>query len=509
MKKLDHRTLKYIAKAYGKHFAGGGSASGAIDSVEDIPTTDAPPPETPSDAVASFDPSIGNGTPSAQVADASIDPNASMVPTSEAQSAPTTTPPPTTQSAYQEAFEEQEAANTAKAKAIEDQGKAEAAAINTGDAQVAQLPTAADVFKSFQTKDDQLMRAYQAKAIDPNHFYNSMGTGQKIASGIALLLGGFAGAAKQGNPVLAMMDKSIDRDIDAQKNDQGQAYNLWKMNRDEYGDEQAATLATKQQLLTGVQNQLQSAASAAKGPIAQANAQAANGLIKMEMARNNALLALHSGLTGQTQEGSTEQGFINNLNSASVVAPDMAKTANERYIPSVGIARVPVTPQDKTAITTLTDLNTKIDRASQLEDKYGLTGAWTPKNRADAREIQSELNVSLNQLFNLNRLTPIEYENFKTQIGNIGGINLGGTAQGLKDLKNNIVSKKGILLDQLGVTPFKQPLAPNQANAAQPAQTKGPEIRYDSSGKAWTLGANGQPIPYQSQNQKALVGSAQ
>ena len=47
-----------------------------------------------------------------------------------------------------------------------------------------------------------------------------------------------------------ILQKSINDDIDAQKNDQSKTMNLWKMNREALGDDRAATLATQSQLLS-------------------------------------------------------------------------------------------------------------------------------------------------------------------------------------------------------------------------------------------------------------------
>ena len=53
------------------------------------------------------------------------------------------------------------------------------------------------------------------------------------------------------------VNMGINRDIDAQKNSQERAGNLWKMNRQALGDDLSADLATKNQMLTGVKYKLE------------------------------------------------------------------------------------------------------------------------------------------------------------------------------------------------------------------------------------------------------------
>jgi len=62
-----------------------------------------------------------------------------------------------------------------------------------------------------------LMSDYAADHINPSHYLENMGAGQKIATGIGLLLGGFSTPfTGQGNPAMDMLQKQIDRDINAQ-----------------------------------------------------------------------------------------------------------------------------------------------------------------------------------------------------------------------------------------------------------------------------------------------------
>lgn len=314
MKKLDSRTLRYIAKAYGKNYAEGDevaapssedSSGGASGDWNDTPPAgfDGSPQANPNVAITSDTLAQANMAPS----DVNVPAEANVeVPPETA--APTPIPPQQDQAQNQKvesdfqkagvpdiegALQEEKSANVAGAKAQADQGQAEADSLKAASEAIAKLPSANEITQAYKAKDDALYKAYADKKLDPQRYVHSLSTGQKILSGIALIIGGAgAGASRQPNLAAKMIDDSINRDIDAQKNSQDQSMNLWKMNKEEYGNDLAANLATQNQLLTGTKLQLAQAASNAKGPIAQASAQAANALIDQKMAENRFKLSL-------------------------------------------------------------------------------------------------------------------------------------------------------------------------------------------------------------------------
>ena len=321
-------------------------------------------------------------------------------------------------------YEQEKAANTAGAKAVQKQGEAESKAIDAVQQKIDAMPTQVDIVNGNKAKNDQLMQAYMDKKVDPNRYMHDLSTGGKIAAGIALFLGGMSTPfTHQGNPALEVINNAIGRDIDAQKNSQDQQMNLWKMNREALGSDLAANLATQNQMYTGLKYKLLQAASQFKGPQAMAQAQAANALIDQKMAMNNQLLGLHAGLAGEAGDG-TEQNFAQNLSKANMFAPEMAKEAQAKYVPGVGIARIPLTADDRSALTNYDSVGKTLDKAIDFQENIGGNmGVWTPTHRADAASLKNELNVSLGQLYGLKRLNDREYQNYKDQIDNIGGVN--------------------------------------------------------------------------------------
>lgn len=309
MKKLDSRTLRYIAHAYGKRFAGDESdpAASEVPAADDQATDDllsseegrlqdnqalpTPPPGYDSS------PEANPNVPISPEAVAQAD----LPPTDTSTPAPANTPPPSStpdpfaaqgvpniEGAYEE--EKQAAGQSAQAQA--QQGASEVKAYQQAQDALAKLPTQNDIAASYKAKDDAFQKAIEDKKIDPNRVYHNMNTGQKVLAGIGLILGGFSGAASQANPVAQMIHDAISKDIDAQKNDQSQTMSLWKMNREEYGNDLAANLVTQNQILKVAEVQLNQAASAAKGPMAAAAALNNKSLIDKQLAENRFKLSL-------------------------------------------------------------------------------------------------------------------------------------------------------------------------------------------------------------------------
>lgn len=313
MKKLDPKTLKYIAKTYGKKYAGDESdPSESVVTPDPIPLEnvqagyDQSPEANPNVSVNPTLMAQADVTPQdlndpAQPNSSQIDQSASHGATGSWDDTPAPKAAVTPEDPYAKAgvpnmeagFEQEQKANQAEAKAIADQGTQEVNAIADFQKQTAALPSNNDLVNQHKAKDDEFEKSIRDNKIDPNRFLHSMSTAGKIGAGLALILSG-AGAGLSHQPSLAadMLGKAIDRDIDAQKTDQSNTMNLWKMNREQLGNELAANLATQNQLMVGVKSKLASAAASAKGPLAQANAQKLNAQIDQKLMENRFKLSL-------------------------------------------------------------------------------------------------------------------------------------------------------------------------------------------------------------------------
>lgn len=184
------------------------------------------------------------------------------------------------------------------------------------------LPTHNEIVAKYQAKDQQLAQAYADAKIDPEHFLHSMSTGSKILTGIGMVLSGM-GAATTGQPSYAMqvLNDAIKRDVEAQAANKGDKLNLWKMNREAMGNDQAANLATENQIKAGALAKLQAAQTRAQLPQEKLRAQQAIDDLKASMLQNNMVRGL---LTQGQQNAQGQPGALSGADP-SMLVPEMVK----------------------------------------------------------------------------------------------------------------------------------------------------------------------------------------
>ena len=195
---------------------------------------------------------------------------------------------------------QEQAANLQLAQAQGAQGTAESKNYGTAASNIETLPTTNALVQNYAKPDADLAAAYAARTVDPSKYWTGdpvSGTEghSKLLAGIGVLLSGAGqaiGSGTVGNGALDAIQHGIDREVDRQKNAQGQAMNLWQMNRQAYGNEAAANLATQNQLATGTQYTIAKTAAQYKTPIALAQANIANAKIQQLKDINNYKLAL-------------------------------------------------------------------------------------------------------------------------------------------------------------------------------------------------------------------------
>jgi len=377
-------------------------------------------------------------------------------------------------------YDLQEEALKGQGELAKKEGSTEQGLINATQKQVEALPSQEKITNDLNISDAKLQKAYEDKDIDPDRYWHNKSTGSKLAAGLGMLLGGFGAATGQANGAVNMIQNAIERDVDAQKNDQSKAMNLWKMNREKYGSAIAANLATKNQLYTGLEYKLKAAASGFRGQNAQLAAQQGLGKIALEKQQNNALLGLHATLSGRAGDN-TEQSVQNAISVASMRAPELAKEAQAKYLPGIGMASIPITPEDRSELTNYHSLSSGIDNAINFQKNVaGTGGAWTPTKLAMAEDIKNGLMLSMGKLNDMKRPpSPEIMKLYSESIGNLGGVNPAGTnLTKLEGLKEQVESRKHSMASDLGVKPF----------------VTSPQIKTDASGIKWQRGPNGEAV---------------
>lgn len=188
--------------------------------------------------------------------------------------------------------------------------------------------TPEDIANGYKAKDDALTQAYANNKIDPERYYKNMSTGSRIAAGIGIMLAGAQSGFTGQNIALNELNKAVDNDIDAQKNDQDKSLNLYRMNQDALRNDQAAHLATQNQLWSGVQAKVLGATAQAKNPALQLKAQQMMNDIEQQKIQNR----MHLGLLSQTDNGQSggQPGLLKV--DPSVLVPEFIKDPAQQKI---------------------------------------------------------------------------------------------------------------------------------------------------------------------------------
>ncbi len=114
---------------------------------------------------------------------------------------------------------------------------------------------------------------YSKQRIDPAQFWSTRSTGQKVSAVVGMVLGGIgSGLTGQPNQALAIIDRAIDRDIDAQRAEMGKKQNLVSILHSRIGDVDEATAMAKMYLYADVATKLNLAGARSGNLQAQATA---------------------------------------------------------------------------------------------------------------------------------------------------------------------------------------------------------------------------------------------
>lgn len=394
----------------------------------------------------------------------------SAAPTTSAPMAPSATDSLNVNSAYQsqiggiKAKEQAEASLATQQAAIEqqnqqDQAKAQSDWAASSNYMTQQIAGALDDVRNGHIK--------------PNNYLENMQTPQKVATAIGLFLGGWSSAyTKQGNPAMDFLNKQIDRDVQSQKDDQNTRLNVYQGYLNQYKNAQVADNMARATQMGIYASKIKEAGDKAGTPLAKANAQMAIGQLQQQMVplvQNAHLLQQASAFSGANGAGGsgTEAQFKTVLNNARRINPEIAKNMTAGYVPGVGYTDKPTNPADLDRLSNMTELAPLVDKAIADQEQFGKLGTWTPTTNANAASDRNAIQVSLNKMTGLNRLNDPEYQNYGQQVGKIGGVNMGGTLQTLKNLKAQLDSDRNSAITSIGITPFSQAQQPSGLNLQQ------------------------------------------
>lgn len=175
--------------------------------------------------------------------------------------------------------------------------------------------------------------------VNPDHWWGSKNVGEKALGVIGIIFGGLSQGQGHGNPAMDLMNQFINRDIDAQKANIAQkgkkaegAQNLYAQKLAQFGNEDAADLATRAQMQEQFKLQLQSEALRSGSPVLMAKAEEQAGPIALEQAKTHsqmekwAIGGTAGGASAEDQKRAFEmvKGGMTNPNTGKPVTPDEA-----------------------------------------------------------------------------------------------------------------------------------------------------------------------------------------
>lgn len=325
-------------------------------------------------------------------------------------------------------------------------------------------------FNALEQERQGHMQDIKNNYINPDKYWENH---SKLAAGIGIILAGFNPTGKP-NAALEFINNNINRSIEAQRANLGSANNLLSATMHQFNNVNDATNMAHVLMNDAAKSQINAFASKAQGPMAKARAQQLMGQLEMDTGMRMQQLGASQTLRQIAGSGS-EGAFTSALGKAQQFAPELYKDYQSKYLPGVGVAKVPVTPADRDALEGFNSLGKRLDQAIAFQDSVaGKGGVWTPSNRAMAQNLKNSIVVEMNKLTGLKRLNEYEFDNYTNQVGDIGSINTGGLSTKLRDIKQQLGQHKSAMMNSLGVQQFQKPNADQAAAAWAAANPKDP-----------------------------------
>lgn len=161
-----------------------------------------------------------------------------------------------------------------------------------------------ETFNALNKERDSLMADAMKGHINPNQFWEDKSAPSKISTAIGLILGGIGGGLMgQENPALAMLQKQVDRNIDAQKLNLQNKYSLLNANRQSLENEHDAVNMTRVMTNDYIANQLKLAAAKTTDPMAKSRALQLMGQLQKQDAGVVQQIAMRKAMTNGMASG--------------------------------------------------------------------------------------------------------------------------------------------------------------------------------------------------------------
>jgi hypothetical protein len=248
----------------------------------------------------------------------------------------------------------------------------------------------------------------QSSEVDPNRLMGNMNFGQRLATAVGMIIGGAgAGILHQENPVVSMMNKAINADIEAQKANLGKQENLLAMNLRQYGNLKDAEQASRLMANDMVLNKLKQSLAMAQGP--QAQAQLQQEIAKLEMQQDLTKQKFLLDTSVRTTVEQDPSSFDTVEQQMRLVDPKRADDLRARFVPGMGIASA---PEDAKALKEMRGATeATLNGIRKLKDIIARPGkSLSPAAMAEAEAIRGQLTGSLRTALGLGVMNKSDFE---------------------------------------------------------------------------------------------------
>lgn len=250
-------------------------------------------------------------------------------------------------------------------------------------------------------EQQKLTADVQSAKIDPTRIYDNMTTGNRVLAGISILLGGLGQGltGAKSNPAMDVINNAIDRDIDAQKANLGKKQNLLSINLAKMGDLRNALAATKMQMMTVANTQVQAQAMKAGSKSALAAAQMFQGQMDLEMSKLKYQIASAQAMEDKLNapEGVSAKDAVK---LPQELQDKMVQLPNGNYMAAWNKESATEVKKKQGAMYPILSL---VKEANEFMDKGGTLPLSVRDAKAD--ELRERIKIQLKNLYELGQLT--------------------------------------------------------------------------------------------------------
>lgn len=276
--------------------------------------------------------------------------------------------------------------------------------------------------KDLNAEHDARKQAVMDAKVDPTRMFHNLSDGQRVMALIGLAL--------SGRSAPDLLNKFVDRDIEAQKADLGKKQSLLANNLQKTRDMRAAEAETRLQLNSALQGQIQASAVRSSNGAAALNAQIALAQLKMQ--------------APQYAQAVLEQRMRQSLVQGGEIPPQAAEMLPEKARERAVI--VPGEHGPKLALAPTTDAKKEYDKISngaqemkaKIRDSLRfMTSHGTVLNpfsqaSGTAQTLHNDMVTTLGKVGDLARFTPEEAKRYEQMVPDPGQWN---TSKGIAQLQ--------------------------------------------------------------------------